>query len=93
MSAIRLLLKEFCLPKRIRNKIVQTVAYVKNRTISQRASGIIEYEEVNKSVLFVSHLHALGYRCYFHDPNTIICQTMHDGEWKDIMVEYKRVNQ
>ena len=56
MSAVRSVLKEFWLPKKLWDEIVQAVAYVKNRTISRSANGIIPFEGVNKSVLSVAHL-------------------------------------
>lgn len=93
MSAIRLVLKEFQLPKRLWDEIVQAVVYVKNLTISQSVNGITPYEGVNKSVSFVTHLHILGCRCYILDPNNIMRQTMHDCRWKDIMIRYGGVNQ
>lgn len=93
ISAIRLVLKEFQLPKRLWDEIVQAVAYVKYCTISQSTNGITPYKGINKSVLFVAHLRAFRWQCYVHVSDIIIYQTMHDCGWKSIMVEYRGVNQ
>ena len=93
MSAVRSVLKEFRLPKGLWDEIVQAVAYIKNCTISWSANSITPFEGVNKSVLSVAHLRALGYHCYVHVPDTTMRQTMHDCGWKRIMVGYGGMNQ
>ena len=93
MSAVRSVLKEFCLPKRLWDEIVPAVAYVKNYTISRNANSIDPYEGVNKYVPSVAHLLALGCQCYVHVPDIIMHQTMHNHGWKGIMVGYGGVNQ
>ncbi len=93
MSTVRSVLKEFWFSKGLWDVIVQAVAYVKNRTISQSANGITPYHRVNKVVPFVAHLHPLRYRCYFHVPDTSMHNTMDDYWWKGIIVGYNRVNQ
>ena len=93
MSAVRSVLKEFWLPKGLWDEIVQAIAYVKNRIISQSANGITPYEGVNKSIPSVAHLRALGCRCYVHVPDTIMRHTMDDRGWKGITVAYGGVNQ
>ena len=86
MSAVGSVLKEFRLPKGLWDEIVQAVAYVKNRTISRSANGIISFEGVNKIVSSIAHLRALGCCCYIHVPDTTMRQTMNDRGWKGIMV-------
>lgn len=93
MSAVRLVRKEFQLPKGLWDEIVKAVAYVKNRTISWSANGITPYKGVNKSVPSVAHLLILGCRCYVYVFDTTMRQTMHDRRWKGIMVGYGGVNQ
>ncbi len=93
MSAVRSVLKEFRLLKGLWDKIVQAVAYVKNYTISRSANGITPYKGVNKSVLSVAHLLALGCQYYVHVSDTNMRQTMYDRGWKGIMVGYGGVNQ
>lgn len=61
MNIIRLVFKEFQLSKRLWNKIVQAVVYIKNYTISRSANSITPYKKVNKSILSIAHLRALGY--------------------------------
>lgn len=61
ISIVRLVLKEFWLPKRLWNKIVQTIAYVKNCTISRIVNAITSYKGVNKSIPSIAHLCALRY--------------------------------
>ncbi len=48
MSVVRSVLKEFRFPKRLWDEIVETVAYIKNHTISRSANSITPYEEVTK---------------------------------------------
>ena len=92
MSAIRFVLKEFRLPKRLWDKIFQVVAYIKNRTISWSANSITSFERVNKSVPSVAHLQVLRCRCYIYIFDTTMRQTMHNHGWKVIIVGYGGVN-
>lgn len=91
--AVKSALKLFRLSKREWNEIVQAVAYVKNRTISRSANSIISYKGVNKSILFIVHLSALEYCCYFHITDITIWQTMNGCRKKSILVRYEGVNQ
>lgn len=86
MSAIRSVLKEFRLPKRLWDEIVQVIADVNNRTICQSTNGITPYERVSKVIPFITHLYALGCQCYIHFLDTTICHTMNGRGQKDIMV-------
>ena len=56
ISAIRSVVKKFWLPKRLWDKIVQAVTYVKNRTISWNTNNITPFKGVNKSVPSIAHL-------------------------------------
>ena len=78
MTTVRSVLKEFRLPKRFWDEIVQMVSYIKNHTISRSANGITPYEGVNKSFSSVVHLRALGCQCYIQVPDITMRQTMHD---------------
>lgn len=61
MSAINSVRQEFCLPKRLWDKIVQPIAYAKNSTISQSVNDITQYQRVNKSILSFDHLRVFGF--------------------------------
>ena len=78
MSAVRSVLQEFRLLKKLWDEIVQIVPYVKNRIISQSANGITLYKGVNKSIPFVAHFCAFRCQCYVHVPNTTMRQIIHD---------------
>lgn len=66
MSAVRLVLKEFFLPKGLWDEIVQTVVYIKNHTINWSANGITPYKRVSKFVPSFAHFHAFRCQCYVH---------------------------
>lgn len=93
ISAIKLVLKKFCLPKRFWDQIVQAIAYVKNHIISQSVNGIIFYKEVNKSVSSIAHFCIFGYQYYIHFLDTAIYQAIYDSGQKSIIIGYERVNQ
>lgn len=78
MSAVRSVLKEFWLSKRVHDEIIQAIAYVKNRTIIWNANSITPYEGVNKIVPSTAYFCTLGCRCYVHIPNTTLCHIIDD---------------
>lgn len=73
MSAVRLILKEFRFAKKLWDKIVQAIIYVKNRNISQTANGITPYKGVNKFIFSIAYFYAFRCQYYINVSDTIMC--------------------
>lgn len=60
--------------------------------MSQNANGITPYKKVNKFVSSITHFYALRCQYYIYIPNITMCQIIYDRKYKNIIIEYERIN-
>ena len=86
MSSVRSIMASMKLPKSLWGEILRTVAYLKNRSPSQK--GVTPYERANGEKPNLKHLRVIGSRAWVHVPEKMR-KKLNDRAWQGIFVGYE----
>ncbi len=89
MSSVRSIMAAMRLPKSLWGEILKTVAYLKNRSPSQKEVTI--YERANEEKPNLKHLRVVGSWAWVHVPEKLR-KKLNDRAWQEIFVGYEGRN-
>lgn len=89
MSSVRSILVSMKLPKSLWEEILKTVAYLKNRSPSQKE--LTPYERADGETPNLGHLRVIGSRAWVHVPEKLR-KKLNDTAWQGIFVGYEGRN-